>query len=349
VLTEFSAIEGPYLQDILDQPRALEDTFADLRVSAALESLAGKLHGGGFRNVVLTGMGSSFHALHPMHLALIDQGFLPVMVETGELVHYMKPLFDPKTLIIAVSQSGQSAEIVRLLEMNRRRAAVIAVTNNPDSPLANCADATVFTRAGHEFSVSCKTYVTALMTLEWLTAILCKRDLRRTREELKHACPSVQTYLTDWKQHVQSLAKLLNGIRHLFLVARGPSLAAVETGALIVKESAHFPAEGMSSAAFRHGPFEMLSEEILVIVFAGDERTRNLNERLAEDIRQQGGRATLIGVEAVLAPCKLPVAPQCVQPILEILPVQMITLALAAQAGREPGRFELATKVTTRE
>ena len=349
MLSEFSTLQGPYLQDILDQPRALEDTLAHLETSATLESLVGKLDGGGFRNVVLTGMGSSFHALHPMNLALIDQGFIPLMVETGELVHYMKPLFDPKTLIIAVSQSGQSAEMVRLLEMNHRRAAVIAVTNTPKSPLANCADATVFTRAGHEFSVSCKTYVTALMALEWLTAILCKRDLRRAHEELKQASPSVQTYLSDWKQHVRSLTKLLNGTRQLFLVGRGRSRAAVETGALIVKESAHFSAEGMSSAAFRHGPFEMLSEEILVLVFAGDEPTRSLNERLAEDIPQQGGRAELVGVDAVLAPCQLPVAPRWVQPILEILPVQMVTLALAAQAGREPGRFELATKVTTRE
>jgi len=349
VLTEFSPIEGPYLQDVLDQPRALEDTLADLKVSVALESLAGKLHNGGFRNVVLTGMGSSFHALHPTHLALIDQGFTTVMVETGELVHYMKPLFDPKTLIIAVSQSGQSAEMVRLLEMNHRKAAVIAVTNTQESQLANCADATVFTRAGQEFSVSCKTYVTALMALEWLAAIICKRDLRRTQEALKQAGASVQTYLSDWKQHVRSLAKLLNGTRQLFLVGRGPSLAAVETGALIVKESDHFPAEGMSSAAFRHGPFEMLSEEILVIVFAGDEPTRSLNERLVDDIRQQLGQAELVGVNSVLAPCKLPTAPRGIQPILEILPVQMITLALAAQAGREPGRFELATKVTTRE
>jgi glucosamine--fructose-6-phosphate aminotransferase (isomerizing) len=239
--------------------------------------------------------------------------------------------------------------MVRLLEMNHRRATVIAVTNTPESPLASCADATVFTRAGHEFSVSCKTYVTALMALEWLTAVLCKRDLRQTQEELKQAYPSVQTYLSDWKQHVQSLAKLLNGTRQLFLAGRGPSLAAAATGALIIKESAHFSAEGMSSAAFRHGPFEMLSEEILVLVFAGEQLTRSLNERLVDDIRQQRGRAELVSEQATITACKLPLAPKCFQPILEILPVQMITLALAAQAGREPGRFELATKVTTRE
>jgi glucosamine--fructose-6-phosphate aminotransferase (isomerizing) len=105
----------------------------------------------------------------------------------------------------------------------------------------------------------------------------------------------------------------------------------------------------MSSAAFRHGPFEMLSEETFVLVFAGDHKTRDLNLRLLDDIREQQGRAELVGEGAEFEPCALPSAPSCVQPILEVLPVQMITLALAALAGREPGRFELASKVTTTE
>jgi glucosamine--fructose-6-phosphate aminotransferase (isomerizing) len=349
VLSEFSAIEGTYLRDILDQPQALQDTVDSLDAPKTLRSIATKLRRGSFRTVVLTGMGSSFHALHPTNVALINHGFTAMMVETAELVHYKRRLFDAKTLIIAVSQSGQSAEVVRLLEMNRRKSAVIAVTNTPDSPLARCADATILTKAGREFSVSCKTYVTALMALEWLTDVLCDRDLERTRQELQEARPAVEAYLSEWKRHVQSFAQLLQGIRHLFLVGRGASLAAVGTGALIIKESDHFHAEGMSSAAFRHGPFEMLSDEIFVLVFAGDEPTRDLNKRLVEDIRQKRGRTELVGDDAGFAPCKLPSTPRSSRPILEILPVQMITLALAAQLGREPGRFELATKVTTRE
>jgi len=123
----------------------------------------------------------------------------------------------------------------------------------------------------------------------------------------------------------------------------------VGTGALIVTESDHFHAEGMSSAAFRHGPFEMLSEETFVLVFAGDGKTHDLNCRLVQDIREEHGRTELVGDDPAFAACRLPSVPRSIQPILEILPVQMITLALAAQVGREPGRFELASKVTTRE
>ncbi len=347
--TGLKVIEGAYLRDILDQPHALEDTLANLGHSKELESLAGRLRKGKFQRIVLTGMGSSFHALHPLNLQLISHGYTAIMVETSELVHYKNRFFDPKTLIVAVSQSGQSAEMVRLATVNRKRSAVIAVTNTPDSVLAKHASAALMTRAGSEFSVSCKTYVTALMALKWLGDVLCERDAKLTRRELKEASPAMAAYLADWKAYVEGLAAKLKNIRHLFFVGRGGSLAAVGTGALIVKEADLFHAEGMSSAAFRHGPFEMLSEETFVAVFSGDAKTRELNRRLFADVKGQGGRAELVGEHGTIECFRLPEHGETVRTILEILPVQMITLALAMLAGREPGKFERATKVTTTE
>ena len=349
MLEDLAIIEGEYLRDILHQPQALENTLLALEMSKPLLGVAARLNAGKFQRVVLTGMGSSFHALHPLNLQLISHGITSLMVETSELVHHNKQLFDPKTLIIAVSQSGQSAEMLRLAQTNRKRCMVIAVTNTPDSPLARHANATAFTNAGSEFSVSCKTYVTALMALKWLGDLLCERNLRLTRKELKEACPAVAAYLADWKDYVRSLAQALKNTRHLFLVGRGASLASVGTGALIIKESDHFHAEGMSSAAFRHGPFEMLGSETFVLVFAGDAKTRNLNQRLHDDIRRQDGNAQLVDNHASLPACSIGEYGPSVRQILEILPVEMITLALAARSGREAGRFELATKVTTTE
>ncbi|HTR26570.1 MAG TPA: SIS domain-containing protein [Terriglobales bacterium] len=344
-----AVIEGEYLRDILHQPQALEDTFAALEVSSELLDIAGLLNKGRFQRIVLTGMGSSFHALHPLNLHLVSQGYTAVMVETSELIHYKRRFFDPKTLIVAVSQSGQSAEMVRLAQVNHGRSTVIAVTNTPDSALAKHADVALFTRAGNEFSVSCKTYVSALMVLKWLGDVLCEKDLRRTRRELKQASPAVASYLVDWKDYVGSLAEALEGIRHLFAVGRGASLASAGTGTLIVKEAAQFHAEGMSSAAFRHGPFEMLSRETFVLVFAGDAKTRDLNQRLVADIREQDGHAEIVDHDAALPALRIADYGAAIRQILEIVPAQMITLALAAKAGREPGRFELATKVTTTE
>ena len=346
---EFSIIEGEYLGDILDQPRAMQETLKGLDDSSALQRIAARVQKGEFRTIVLTGMGASFHVLHPIHLDLIDHGFISLMVETSELIHYNQRLLDPRTLIVAVSQSGQSAETIRLLEMNQHRSAVVGVTNTADSPLAKESDAAIVTRAGKEFSVSCKTYLASVMALKWLADILGARDLAVSRQELLAAVPAISEYLNHWKEHVAAFAQRLEGVRNLFMVGRGASLAAVGAGSLTIKESDHVHAEGMSSAAFRHGPFEMLSENIFVLVFAGDDKTRDLNIRLRDDIRAQRGRAELVGEHSDFAPCILPKVPPSVWPILEVLPGQMITLALAALAGREAGRFERATKITTTE
>jgi|SRR5208283_168980 len=346
---DFSIIEGAYFRDILDQPRALMETWKGLEAQPVLEDLAAQLRHGSFSRVVLTGMGSSYHALHPLNLELVDQGFSPIMMETSELIHYGQRFFDPSTLLVVVSQSGRSAEAVRLLELNQMRASMVAVTNTADSPLAELADAVVSTRAGEESTVSCKTYVCALLALRWLADLLCLRSAERTLMEFTAASSAVKAYLAGTASHVRTLAKELEGVRSLFTVGRGSSLAAAGTGALIIKESDRFHAEGMSSAAFRHGPLEMLNAGIFVLVFAGDSRTRALNERLCMEIRQQGAKAFLCTPDSEFEPARIPDLPGSVRPILEILPVQMITLALAALAGREAGRFEKAAKITSTE
>lgn len=349
LLGDLSVIRGKYLQDILEQPQRLRDSLESLRVSPGLGRLATRLKEGDFHRVVLTGMGSSFHALHPCTLQLVDHGLTAVMIESSELVHYKPRFFDKHTLVVIVSQSGQSAEAIRLLKVNRGRSPLIAVTNTPNSPLAANAAASIITAAGEEFSVSCKTYVTALLALQWLADVVCGCDLTETRRRLQYAATAAASYLSPWEAHVRSLAEMLHGVRHLFLVGRGTSLAAAGTGALIIKEADHIHGEGMSSAAFRHGPLEMLREDIFVLVFAGDKRTAQFNRRLLADVREKQGRAELVGDDSDLAAFRLGIAPDTVRPVLEILPVQMITLALAAMAGREPGVFELARKITTTE
>ena len=372
---KYRIIENDYVRDILDQPRALEATLRGLSVPESLGLIRERIERGELRRVVLTGMGSSFYALHPLHSLLTSYGFTTVLLETSELVYYFPRLLDSQTLLIAVSQSGRSAEIVRLLDENGRRAPIIGVTNTDDSPLALQADGVLLTRAGEEFSVSCKTYVTALLALRELGSLLSgvqqvsfpgkacpepaegrestpralNHGSKQTRSELAQAAPTVRSYLNSWRDHVVELAACLEEVRHLFLVGRGGSLAAVGTGALTIKESTHRHAEGMSSASFRHGPFEMLSEETFVLVFEGDGKTRALNIRLLENIRRKGGRAELLGKGAELSSLRIPEVPESTLPILEILPVQMVTLALAAQAGREAGRFTLGSKVTTIE
>ncbi len=338
-----------YLRDILDQPRALDDTLAGLRLSTGLGGIPERLAGGGFRRIVLTGMGSSYHALHPLFLQLVEAGHGPIMVETSELIHPAIDLIQPETLLIAVSQSGRSVEILRLIENIGEKAILIAVTNSADSPLAQSADQVVLTRAGSEFTVSCKTYQTALMALSWAGNVLCKANIESGLSDMAGAADAVSGYLALWEQHVGALFALMKSMRHLFFVGRGSSLAAVGTGGLITKESAHVHAEGMSSAAFRHGPMEMVAADTMVVVFGGDAKTLELNRRLADDIRRAGGKAALVVEGDPPEAFHLPVVPAAVRPILEILPIEMMTLALAELQGHEAGAFTLGSKITSVE
>jgi len=346
----YPIVEGQYLRDILDQPRALAATLGQLEVPKELDVLARRLREGKIKRIVLTGMGASFHALHPLFLCLNAHGYTAAAVETSELVHSLPCWLEPETLIAAISQSGQSAEVVRLIEENRGRATIVGVTNAADSPLALRANALILTMAGNEFSVSCKTYVTALMALHLLGGFLCGCDVSQTREELAQTVPAFASYLRKWEDHVFEMTAELGQLRHLFLLGRGSSLAASGAGALIVKESVRLHAEGMSGAAFRHGPLEMVSSETFAIVFAGAKTTRTLQTRLLDDIRQAGGKTGWIAEDASPGPWNLPKTPPGVRPMLEILPVQqMMTLALAAEAGIEAGRFARIPKITTME
>ena len=342
MLPDISTVKGPYLHDLLFQPRALSDTLAGLRPLPDLNP-------GKYSRIVLTGMGGSFHALHPLHLQLIGHGYTSLMAETSELVYSMRGLLDSRTLLIVVSQSGRSAETLRLLDARAPGVTTIGITNTADSPLASRADATVLTHAGPEYSVSSKTVLAALVALAWIGDCLCGNDLGQTRSEFERAAPAVALYLRRWDHHLAILFSVLQGVRHVFFAGRGASLAAAGVGGLIVKEATHAHSEGMSSAAFRHGPFEMLSPEVFVLVFAGDPATAPLNQALVEDIRGAGGRACLAGTDSGPEPFRLPEVPSPVRPIVEMLPVQMMSLALAALAGREPGKFERITKVTTVE
>jgi len=340
-------IEGRFFDDLLNQPQALEDTLAVLKLDDNLRRVTPVE--GKYRRVVLTGMGASLNALQPLYLSLLACGTSALLVETSELIHFLARLLDESTLVIAVSQSGKSAETVRLLDLPERKSAVIGVTNVADSPLALRADASLLTRAGSEFSVSCKTYVSALAVLAWLGDVLCAGHTERAAGELRQVPHLVRNYLSHWRSHVDGLMRELDGVRDLFFLGRGSSLAAAMNSGLIIKESTRFHSEGMSSAAFRHGPFELVSRQIFALVYAGDAQVERLNRGLVQDIRRAGGRAFLCGPQAELEALRLPQVSAALRPILEILPTQMISLALAALSGIEAGKFRKATKVTEKE
>jgi len=345
-----NVIRGNYLGDMLAQGDALKAVAQGLsEVSPeALLNLCNALRG--VRRIVLTGMGSSHHALYPLHLKLSAAGLVSHWIETSELLLGFEPFYAADTLLVAVSQSGESGEIVRLLEHSGRFGHIVGVTNNPVSTLGRKAHTVLQLHAGVESTVSCKTYLATLAALHWLSEALTGGDLAAVPARLAQAEAGVRDYLARWESHVAEIYALTEGVQSFFITGRATSMATAGTGGLIFKEATRRSAEGMGCAAFRHGPLEMVSDKVLVLVCAGDGNAsaETLNRRLADDIVKAGGRAVVLGAEPTpTGAFRLPSVPAALLPIVEILPVQMLTLALAARDGREAGRFERASKITT--
>lgn len=335
-------IRGSYFQDLLEQPLAVRRTCDALRAGGVPAMRAAR-----FRRVVLTGMGSSLHALYPLHRRLGAAGVVSQWVETAELVS-ISGGNDAEALVVAVSQSGESAEIVQLLRSGRRFGHVVGVTNAADSTLARNAGTVVLLQAGLEATVSCKTYVATLAALHWLGAVLLDETVSAALEPAAAVASDLARYLERAEPHVEELAEWVRDSDSVFVVGRGNSLATAGTGGLILKESTRRQAEGMSAAAFRHGPLEMAGPRVLVLVMAGDERSDPLNRRLAADFVLAGGRAAVVSRHAPTAAVfQIPVVADPLLPMVEILPVQMLSLAIAARDGREAGRFQHASKITT--
>ena len=335
-----------YQDDILAQSTALQDTLDILAAAPPLVEIRQGLQSGRWRRIILTGMGSSYFTLWPLYQRLLEAGLAAWLFETSELI-YSRAILAPDTLIIAASQSGASAETVRLLDKIGSSYQVIGLTNTLESPLGQRASFTVLTRAGEEATVSCKTYVTSLAAQCWLGDQLIPGQ--NEFSGLLGLPQQVQAYLDGWQAHVAELTQTLAGVEQVYLAGRGISIASAGTGGLILKESVHVASEGMSSAAFRHGPFEMVRPQTYVVIFAGCGETMTLNRKLYRDVAGAVGRVALVEAGMGSGAFGLPLCPEAALPILEILPVQMMTLALADLRHLVAGSFSLASKVTTTE
>ncbi len=322
-----------YESDIHGQPEALR-ALLDAGLDAEVEGIAARL--ARFPRVVMTGMGASLFALHPTYLALAAAGVPVWAVETSELLGAGVGLIGPGALLWIVSQSGASAEVVALLDgLPSPAPVVVGVTSDTASPLAARADVVLELHSGEEQTVGTRSYLNTLAAHALVTATVRAEDA-----QLDTAPDALQDYLDGFEAEVTALGERVRGPAS-FVIGRGASLAAVRTGALIIKEAAKVPFEGMSAAQFRHGPLELVGPEVDVLVLAGGGDDRALNVRTFDDVRALGGRATL------LAPGDgSPDLHGAAAPLGEILPLQALSVALARRHGREPGAFRHIAKVT---
>lgn len=343
---------NPYISDILAQPDALRKAVDNFSVHA-LESIRQRLNDGEFDRIIITGMGASYNAAYPAYLELCRQSIPVMLLNTAELIHYMDKMIGTRTLLWANSQSGRSAEPIRLLERieSAPPACLLTCVNDESSPLASASGVCLPINAGSETTVSTKTYINTL-AVNLLTAhFLAGNNVGILKREMLSLADGMETYLANWQNHVNTLNTLLEEFKTLILIGRGTSMGAVWNGALINKEAAKYPLEGMNAADFRHGPMELISLDFMALILAGSPTTFSLNHNLATDIVKHSGRVIWIDStpDSHLPTFMHPATANLLRPIVEILPLQFLTLALAERKNIQPGHFRIVGKVTTRE
>ena len=303
--------------------------------------------------VILTGMGGSYAVCYPLAADLAEAGLTAVMLGSAELIHFRSGILNPSTPVIAVSQSGESAELVRLVETikGRRDApSIVAVTNGKDNTLARTADLVLDTRAGEETGPSTATFGAALVALAAIGRVLVGttpddacRSLSRGAER---AAVSIERLLANEALGNEVLAWL--GPREdVVVLGRGPARAAAEMAALTLKEAVGLAAEALESAQFRHGPLELAGSNLAAIVIATEPETEALDRALARELREVG--AAVLEITRGEGPFGIGAIDRAIAPAVSIVPIQLLAHRLAIAHGREPGSYLHAAKVTTRE
>lgn len=344
--------------EMRSQPQVLRDTLAALPAQMhLLDPIAAQLANRQIKRVVFTGMGGSFYATAPAILHLIQHGIQAFAIEASELLNHAMPLLDDQTLCIAISQSGGTVEVVRLLEVIDSRVRVVGITNTLDSELGRRCDTTIVIQAGPEEAVSTKTYTCTLAALHVLARKLTGGDVDDAITRASRTIDCLNAHIDTWdaqmRAFVQQQTGTKAGVRFITYLGRGPSRASAMTGALVTKETAKLPTEGMVGGQYRHGPLEGMEPGTIITIFAGTGQARELNIKLARDLVGMGGTVLWIGESANLAgattielTCELD---EWVRPIAEIVPVQLLAAHLAQSRGFVPGKFRYITKVTTVE
>jgi glucosamine--fructose-6-phosphate aminotransferase (isomerizing) len=348
----------PFLAEIAGQPDALR------RAAAALVDQRDELDrvreaAASSHTIVFTGMGSSYDACYPAVNDLAGRGVAALLVDTAELLHFRRPILNARTLTVIVSQSGESAEIVKLaneIAKQRNRPFLISITNGLDNDLARRSDVTLDTWAGREGGPSTMTFAGAMATLSGIARLLAgdsvETAIDRTRTAAEGAALSTERLLEDPEALAVDLEEWHGGREVMVLIGRGPARAATEMGALVLKESGVM-AESFEAGAFRHGPLELAGPAMTAIVMATEPETRRLDLGLAADLVDTGANVLVVTPDGEAPKGARPVETGYLDRALisavSILPVQLLAWKLAQTRGRTPGQYTRASKITTRE
>jgi glucosamine--fructose-6-phosphate aminotransferase (isomerizing) len=337
------------IEEIGAQPAIAERLLREL--PAELAPLAAAARKRRIAYVMIAARGTSDHAAIYAQYALGSLARLPVALATPSLFsRYATPPRLAGALVIGISQSGRSPDVVAVIEEARRQGALTAaMTNAPASPLAVAADHPLDLPAGQVVSVAAtKTYTAELMAIAMLGVAL--GDAQAKEHEALLRVPDAQRAALEHASRVSAMADAHAGLVDCAVLGRGFNLATAFEWALKLKELAYVRAQAYSSADFQHGPVASLAHggDVLAVVARGP-LAADIAELVARLRKERRARVLVLAQDPLPGADHLPfpdTLPEWLSPLVDIIPAQLFTAALARAKGLDVERPRGLKKVT---
>lgn len=344
--------ESKLFQDIVKEPVELARSLVHMLGAgkAALDKAAAVLRRP--HPVLIVGIGASWHAGMAMQAELMANGWPALLIDAAELLHSGE--VPQGATVVMLSRSGKSTEIVQLIDRCRARSAMlIAITNAPESPLAQGADIVLNTATEFDHAVSVTTYSAIAMAGVLLAHEVMGNSAVAIQKELMQAFEQAAAQIRAWRDAIESSGWLGDGSGFTYFLARGAGLASCHEARLLWEEAAKRPATALTTSGFRHGPQEIVRPGMSVGMWIDAGRMRSEDLALARDLRKLGARVLLIGqqLEDSAGDCvlKLPQIPASWQFLIEIIPIQIAAERLARIRGEDPDTFRLCSYIVEDE
>ncbi|NJD99638.1 glutamine--fructose-6-phosphate transaminase (isomerizing) [Thermococcus sp. LS1] len=356
-MAEKAGYEHFMLKEIYEQPRAIRDAIHGN--AEVIENVAKEI--AKYDKIFFVAMGTSYHA------ALVGKYLLqrlakkvPIVEEASEFRYEMEDLIDEDTLVIAITQSGETADTLAAMKLAKAKGAkVLAIVNVVGSMATRIADLTLYTHAGPEIGVAAtKTYTTQLTVLTMLATALARVLGTASEEylnELESKLKEVPELVEKVLKHDGALRELAEGLkekRDFFYIGRSIGVPTALEGALKLKEISYIHAEGLSAGELKHGPLALLEDGVPVVAIAPsgktfDKMVSNIEESKARGayIIALGDNESLKRVSDVLI--EMPPMDELLTPIVYVVPLQILAYHLAVLRGNDPDKpRNLAKSVT---
>jgi glucosamine--fructose-6-phosphate aminotransferase (isomerizing) len=352
------------LKEIHEQPAALGATLLG-RISAdgAVDLSEMDLDLSDIDRVVVVACGTAYHAGLLGKHAVEKLARIPVEVEIASEYRYADPIGDEHTLVVAISQSGETTDTLAAIQAAREFGAkVLAITNTRGSLITREADAVLLTRAGPEICVaSTKAFVAQVAVLDLLALVLAgtrgvvpEEELREVGRGLRLAPEKIEETIEGLGSLIEEAASVFEEARCSLFLGRGISYPVALEGALKLKEISYVPSEGYPAGEMKHGPIALVDEHCPVVAILGDGIVRektlsNVEETVARGanviaVAREGDRAAK-RMARVLLP--IPEAPEIVAPLVATVPLQLLAHHVATDRGLDVDKpRNLAKSVT---